>query len=41
LADCKQKAMAAYENVILQHEDSIYYTEARKKFRTLRGDKTL
>jgi outer membrane protein assembly factor BamD (BamD/ComL family) len=41
LADCKQKAMAAYEYVILQHEDSIYYTEARKKFRTLRGDKTL
>lgn len=41
LADCKQKAMAAYENVILKHEDSIYYTEARKKFRTLRGDKTL
>lgn len=41
LADCKQKAMAAYEYVILHHEDSIYYTDARKKFRQLRGDKTL
>lgn len=41
LAECKQKAMAAYEYVILHHEDSIYFTEARKKFRTLRGDKTL
>ena len=41
LADCKQKAMDHYEYVILHHEDSIYYTEARKKFRTLRGDKTL
>ena len=41
LAECKQKAMAAYEYVILNHEDSIYFTEARKKFRTLRGDKTL
>jgi tetratricopeptide (TPR) repeat protein len=41
LVECKQKAMAAYEYVILHHEDSIYFTEARKKFRTLRGDKTL
>lgn len=40
LATCKQKAMAAYEYVILHHEDSIYYTDARKKFRVLRGDKT-
>ncbi len=40
LATCKQKAMAAYEYVILHHEDSIYYTDARKKFRLLRGDKT-
>ena len=40
LADCKQKAMAAYEYVITRHEDSIYYTDARKKFRALRGDKT-
>ncbi|MEN9324073.1 MAG: hypothetical protein RL699_1853 [Bacteroidota bacterium] len=40
LAECKQKAMAAYEYVITHHEDSIYYTDARKKFRALRGDKT-
>jgi outer membrane protein assembly factor BamD (BamD/ComL family) len=40
LAACKQKAMAAYEYVITRHEDSIYYTDARKKFRALRGDKT-
>ncbi|MCX6183858.1 MAG: hypothetical protein NTX74_02180 [Flavobacterium sp.] len=40
LAACKQKAMAAYEYVILHHEDSINYTDARKKFRVLRGDKT-
>ena len=40
LVNCKQKAMAAYEYVITRHEDSIYYTDARKKFRALRGDKT-
>jgi len=32
------EAKALYEKVIFNHEDSIYFVEARKKFRMLRGD---
>ena len=32
------KAMKCYEKIILEHQDSFYAFEARKKFRTLRGD---
>ena len=35
------KAKSLYEEVILTHEDSIYYVEARKKYRLLRGDTNL
>ena len=34
----KEKAMALYKQIILEHPDSYYSTEARKKFRELRGD---
>jgi hypothetical protein len=30
-----------YETLIFHHEDSIYYVEARKKYRKLRGDTNL
>ena len=33
-----EEAKALYEKVIFNHEDSIYFVEARKKFRMLRGD---
>jgi tetratricopeptide (TPR) repeat protein len=33
-----EKAMKCYEKIILEHQDSFYVFEARKKFRTLRGD---
>ena len=33
-----QKAKAFYEEIIFNYEDSIYYVEARKKYRMLRGD---
>ncbi|RKE98616.1 tetratricopeptide repeat protein [Ichthyenterobacterium magnum] len=33
-----EKAKPLYENIIFQHEDSIYFVEARKKYRMLRGD---
>ena len=36
-----EKAKANYEQLIFHHEDSIYYTDARKKYRQLRGDTTL
>lgn len=32
------KAKPLYENIIFNHEDSIYFIEARKRFRMLRGD---
>lgn len=32
------KAKSLYENIIFNHEDSIYFIEARKRFRMLRGD---
>ena len=33
-----EKAKACYEEIILQHKDSLYVNEARKRFRQLRGD---
>ncbi|MCH7523683.1 MAG: tetratricopeptide repeat protein [Bacteroidetes bacterium] len=33
-----EKAKVLYEQIIFNHEDSIYFVEARKKFRVLRGD---
>ena len=36
-----EKAKAFYEQIIFHHEDSIYFTDARKKYRQLRGDTTL
>jgi tetratricopeptide (TPR) repeat protein len=37
LAD-PEKAKPLYEKVLFEHEDSIYFIEARKQFRLLRGD---
>jgi hypothetical protein len=37
----KQKAKSFYEQIIFHHEDSIYFTDARKKYRQLRGDTNL
>ena len=36
--DQPEKAKEQYEQIIFHFADSIYYVEARKKFRTLRGD---
>ena len=33
-----EDAKQLYEKIIFEHQDSIYYIEARKKFRMLRGD---
>ncbi|MDT0294824.1 tetratricopeptide repeat protein [Mesonia ostreae] len=33
-----ENAKNNYEKIIFEHEDSIYYNEARKKYRQLRGD---
>ncbi|WP_073084290.1 tetratricopeptide repeat protein [Winogradskyella jejuensis] len=33
-----EEAKPLYEKIIFNHEDSIYFVEARKKFRMLRGD---
>lgn len=33
-----EKAKPLYEKVLFEHEDSIYFVEARKQFRQLRGD---
>lgn len=33
-----EKAKALYEKILFNHQDSIYFVEARKKFRMLRGD---
>ncbi|KOS07260.1 hypothetical protein AM493_15360 [Flavobacterium akiainvivens] len=33
-----EKAKPLYEKVIFEHQDSIYFVEARKQFRALRGD---
>ena len=36
-----EKAKALYEKVVLEHPDSLYYTESRKQYRALRGDSTI
>ena len=36
-----EKAKLLYEKIIFSHQDSIYFVEARKKYRQLRGDKNL
>lgn len=36
-----EKAKPLYEKIIFNHQDSIYFVEARKKYRTLRGDTNL
>lgn len=36
-----EKAKPLYEKIIFSHEDSIYFVEARRKFRELRGDSNL
>ncbi|MGB1209830.1 MAG: tetratricopeptide repeat protein [Lacinutrix venerupis] len=33
-----EKAKALYERIIFEHADSIYFVQARKKYRALRGD---
>jgi tetratricopeptide (TPR) repeat protein len=35
-----EKAKPLYEKMLFEHEDSIYFIEARKQFRILRGDAT-
>jgi tetratricopeptide (TPR) repeat protein len=35
------KAKPLFEKIIFNHQDSIYFVEARRKFRELRGDKNL
>ena len=34
----KEKALMLYEQILLEHNGSIYTSEARKRFRMLRGD---
>ena len=36
-----EKAKALYEKILFKHEDSIYFIDARKKYRQLRGDKEI
>jgi tetratricopeptide (TPR) repeat protein len=36
-----EKAKPLYEKIIFSHEDSIYFVEARRKYRELRGDSNL
>ena len=36
-----EKAKPLYEEMIFKHEDSIYYVDARKKYRQIRGDTNL
>ncbi len=36
-----EKAKAYYEKVIFAHQDSIYFIDARKKYRQLRGDSNI
>ena len=36
-----EKAKPLYEKIIFNHQDSIYFVEARRKFRELRGDSNL
>ena len=36
-----EEAKAFYEKILFNHQDSIYFTDSREKFRILRGDVTL
>lgn len=36
-----EKAKGLYEKIVLEHPDSLYYTESRKHYRTLRGDTSI
>jgi tetratricopeptide (TPR) repeat protein len=36
-----EKAKQLYEKIIFNHQDSIYFVDARKKYRQLRGDTTM
>jgi tetratricopeptide (TPR) repeat protein len=36
-----EKAKSYYEKVIFSHQDSIYFIDARKKYRQLRGDSNI
>ena len=36
-----EKAKLLYEKIVLEHPDSLYFTESRKQYRTLRGDSTI
>jgi len=36
-----EKAKPLYEKMVLEHADSLYYTESRKQYRMLRGDSTI
>ncbi|MEP3838878.1 MAG: tetratricopeptide repeat protein [Algibacter sp.] len=36
--DLPEKAKELYEQIIFNHADSIYFVDARKRYRTLRGD---
>jgi hypothetical protein len=36
-----EKSEPLYGKIIFNHQDSIYFVEARKSFRKLRGDKNL
>ena len=36
-----EKARSLYEKIVLEHPDSLYFTESRKQYRTLRGDSTI
>ena len=38
ILDEPEKAKALYEKIIFNHQDSIYFIDARKQFRMLRGD---
>lgn len=36
-----EKAKTLYEKIVLEHPDSLYYTESRKQYRILRGDSSI
>ena len=36
--DLEEEAKSFYEKIIFEHEDSIYFVQARKHYRSLRGD---
>ena len=37
----KGKAMEIFEKIVVDYSDSIFTTEARKRFRKLRGDENI